>query len=99
MQDTSVHGWPEHHCADLPPGSRGIDQHIGEADMIGKGHGTGFISACVRQLFADGTSVVATDPHPDNTRAISVYTRLGFQAFGAPLETEWGRILPMKIKR
>lgn len=95
MQDYSVHGWDEHYFAHLPQGSRGIDQYIGEPDMLGKGHGTGFIATRINQLFAAGTPVIATDPHPDNAQAISVYARLGFEVFGGPQDTEWGLILPM----
>lgn len=99
MQDYSVHSWDGHHFMHLPTGSRGIDQYIGEPNMIGKGHGTAFIATRIKQLFAAGTPVVATDPHPDNTRAISAYARLGFEVFGEPQDTQWGRILPMKVSR
>ena len=44
MQDYTVHGWEEHHFAHLPSGARGIDQFIGEPDMIGIGHGSAFIA-------------------------------------------------------
>ena len=40
MQDYTVRGWEDHHFFDLPKGSRGIDQFIGDPDMTGKGHGT-----------------------------------------------------------
>lgn len=97
MQDYDVHGWEGHHFAQLPKGSRGIDQYIGDPAMTDKGHGTAFIAARLRMLFAAGAPVIATDPHPDNHRAIAVYEKLGFQAFGPPQQTEWGLILPMKI--
>ena len=67
--------------------------------MIALGHGSAFISARMRVLFDAGAPVIATDPHPDNKRAISVYTKLGFETFGPPQETEWGLILPMKVSR
>jgi aminoglycoside 6'-N-acetyltransferase len=95
MQDYSVHGWDNHHFAHLAPGSRGIDQYIGEPDMIGIGHGSAFIKSRMQMLFADGAPVIATDPHPDNARAIAVYTKLGFAASGPPQDTQWGLILPM----
>ncbi|MCY0096101.1 GNAT family N-acetyltransferase [Hoeflea ulvae] len=97
MQDYTVHGWDEHHFSKLPKGSRGIDQYIGDPDMLGLGHGTAFISARMRTLFDAGAPVIATDPHPANARAIAVYTRLGFEAFGPVRETAWGLILPMKV--
>ncbi len=95
MQDYTVHGWEEHHFFDLPQGSRGIDQFIGELDMIGKGHGPAFISQRVRSLFEEGAPAVATDPHPDNTRAIAAYKKAGFKVLRAAEDTPWGLILPM----
>lgn len=99
MQDYTVHGWDDHHFFDLPKGSRGIDQFIGEADMLGQGHGPAFIAARVKALFDAGAPVVATDPDPVNTRAIAAYRKAGFAPFGAPQDTRWGRILPMKATR
>ncbi|NKB16303.1 MAG: acetyltransferase, partial [Sphingomonadales bacterium] len=34
MQDYTVHGWEDHHFANLPKGARGIDQYIGDPEMI-----------------------------------------------------------------
>ena len=98
MQDYSVHGWAEHHFAHLPKGARGIDQYIGDPKMIGVGHGTAFIGARMGALYDSGAPVIATDPHPDNERAIAVYKKLGFEPSGQPQETQWGRILPMLAK-
>ncbi|MEM8788057.1 MAG: GNAT family N-acetyltransferase [Pseudomonadota bacterium] len=97
MQDYTVHGWADHPFFHLPTGARGIDQFIGEADMVGKGHGPGFITARLMTLFADGAPVVATDPHPDNARAIAAYRKAGFRQIGPPRDTRWGRILPMTV--
>lgn len=99
MQDYTVHGWEDHHFAHLPKGSRGIDQYIGDPMMIGLGHGSAFIAARIRVLFDEGAPVIATDPHPENARAIAVYKKLGFEAFGSPQETEWGLVLPMRVNR
>lgn len=95
MQDYTVHGWEYHHFADLPKGSRGIDQFIGEFSMVGAGHGKAFIKIRMKALFGAGAPVIATDPHPDNSRAISVYEKLGFKFSGAVRETKWGLIQPM----
>ena len=95
MQDYAVHGWGQHHFDYLPEGSRGIDQYIGETEMIGKGHGTGFIRQRMTELFGRRVPVVATDPHPENVRAIAVYQKLGFQIAGPVQQTEWGLVLPM----
>ncbi len=98
MQDYTVHGWEDHHFAKLPKGTRGIDQYIGDPDMIGAGHGTAFIGARMQALFDAGAPVIATDPHPDNERAIAVYKKLGFEPFGPPRQTQWGLILPMMAR-
>jgi len=87
--------WGSDHFANLPTGSRGIDQYIGDPEMIGLGHGTALINARMQVLFAEGAPVIATDPHPDNHRAIAVYQKLGFEPSGSPQETEWGMIVPM----
>jgi aminoglycoside 6'-N-acetyltransferase len=62
-----------------PEGSRGLDQFIGEADMIGCGHGSAFVRAFADRLLASGTPRVVTDPDPVNTRAIHAYERAGFR--------------------
>ncbi|MBU2866825.1 GNAT family N-acetyltransferase [Pacificibacter marinus] len=95
MQDYTVHGWDAHHFANLATGARGIDQFIGDPEMVGVGHGSGFITERMRDLFDAGAPMIATDPHPDNSRAIAVYAKLGFQPLGPPQETRWGLILPM----
>jgi aminoglycoside 6'-N-acetyltransferase len=61
-----------------PDGTRGLDQFIGEADMLGKGHGSAFIRAFTEQLLAKGIPRVVIDPDPANTRAIRAYERAGF---------------------
>ncbi len=98
MQDYTVHGWDDHHFAHLPKGSRGIDQYIGDPEMIGVGHGSAFIRARMIALFRQGAPVIATDPHPENARAIAVYRKLGFEPSGLPQDTRWGVILPMLAK-
>ncbi|MCU0801402.1 MAG: acetyltransferase [Rhodobacteraceae bacterium] len=98
MQDYDVHGWPDHHFGHLPAGSRGIDQFIGVPGMLGQGHGTAFIRQRVLALFAAGAPVVATDPHPDNLRAIEAYANVGFRVAGQPQDTRWGHILPMALR-
>ncbi len=67
--------------------------------MIEKGHGSAFIAERLKTLFEEGAPVVATDPHPENTRAIAAYKKAGFFEFGEAQETRWGLILPMKVCR
>jgi aminoglycoside 6'-N-acetyltransferase len=96
MQDYPVHAWEGHHFGYLPAAARGIDQYIGVPEMIGQGYGTGFMRQRLAALFAAGTPVVATDPHPDNRRAIAAYEKVGFRIAGPRQETEWGPIVPME---
>ena len=95
-QDYGPHDWPDHPFAHLPRGARGIDEFIGEPDMLGKGHGSAFVRAHCDRLFAAGAPAIGTDPHPDNQRAILAYRRAGFAVVGGPLGTRWGRALPME---
>lgn len=99
MQDYTVHGWADHHFIELPKGSRGIDQFIGDQEMLGIGHGSAFIGARMKALFQAGAPVIATDPNPANERAIAVYKKLGFKSSGPPQNTKWGLILPMFAMR
>jgi len=98
MQDYAVHGWGDHPFDHLPEGSRGVDQCIGRPGMIGKGNGTAFIRQRLQKLFDQGVPVVATDPHPDNRRAIAAYRRVGFRIAGPARDTDWARILPMEAR-
>jgi aminoglycoside 6'-N-acetyltransferase len=95
-QDYSPHDWDRHPFAHLPPGSRGIDQYIGEADMLGLGHGSAFVRAHCDRLLAAGAPAIGTDPHPDNKRAIRAYEKAGFAVVDGPLDTRWGRALLME---
>ena len=61
-----------------PEGARGIDQMIGEADMINRGHGSAFIRQFIERLLDGGTPRVVTDPDPVNARAIRAYEKAGF---------------------
>jgi aminoglycoside 6'-N-acetyltransferase len=61
-----------------PEGTRGLDQFIGEADMLDRGHGSAFIRTFADRLFAAGTPRVVTDPDPANARAIRAYEKAGF---------------------
>ena len=89
IQDYEPHAWAMHPFAHLPPGSRGVDQFIGEPDMIGCGHGSAFVRAHVDRLFAEGAPAVGVDPDPANARAIRAYEKAGFDR-GPVVDTEWG---------
>ncbi|MGQ0686277.1 GNAT family N-acetyltransferase [Bradyrhizobium sp.] len=61
-----------------PAGTRGIDQFIGEPDMVDRGHGSSLIRAFVDGRLAGGTPRLVTDPDPENARAIRAYEKAGF---------------------
>jgi aminoglycoside 6'-N-acetyltransferase len=63
-----------------PPQTRGIDQFIGVSDMIGCGHGSGFIRQFADRVLASGVPRLVTDPDPDNGRAVRAYAKAGFQS-------------------
>ena len=98
-QDYDPHAWEQHPFAHLPPGSRGIDQYIGEPDMLDRGHGSAFVRAHCQRLFAAGARAIGTDPHPDNKRAIRAYEKAGFTVASEPLDTRWGRAVLMECRR
>jgi aminoglycoside 6'-N-acetyltransferase len=62
-----------------PAQTRGIDQFIGAPELIGRGHGSGFIRQFVVGLLRSGIPRVVTDPDPDNVRAVRAYAKAGFQ--------------------
>jgi aminoglycoside 6'-N-acetyltransferase len=95
-QDYDPHAWEGHPFAHLPAGSRGIDQYIGEPDMIGCGHGSNFVRKHAEALFSAGAPAVGTDPHPDNIAARRAYENAGFTAVGGPICTLWGEAILME---
>lgn len=79
IQSWDPHAEADHPCHDQPLGTRGIDQFIGEPELIGQGHGTAFIRLFVESLFKAGAPRVVTDPNPRNSRAIRAYAKAGFK--------------------
>jgi aminoglycoside 6'-N-acetyltransferase len=65
-----------------PKGTRGIDQFIGEADMVERGHGSAMIRAFVDERLRDGAPRIVTDPDPRNLRALRAYQKAGFMRVG-----------------
>jgi aminoglycoside 6'-N-acetyltransferase len=70
--------WPDNGLGSHPSGTRGIDQFIGELDMVDRGHGSAFIRSFIEPLLAAGAPRVITDPDPANARAIRAYEKAGF---------------------
>ncbi len=83
-----------HPYRDQPRGTLGIDQFIGEPDLIGIGHGSRFIDAFVESLFREGAARIVTDPHPTNGRAIRAYQKAGFKVIGTR-HSVYGEVLLM----
>ena len=81
-----------------PEAARGIDQFIGEPDMIGHGHGSDFIRQFADRLLAPGVPRIVTDPDPDNARAVRAYARAGFER-DRIVETPDGPVLLMVRNR
>jgi aminoglycoside 6'-N-acetyltransferase len=65
-----------------PKGTRGIDQFIGEADVLERGHGSAMICAFVDERLRGGAPRVVTDPDPGNLRALRAYEKAGFMRVG-----------------
>jgi aminoglycoside 6'-N-acetyltransferase len=61
-----------------PEDTRGIDQFIGEDDMIARGHGSAFIRQFVDAQLRQGLPRMVTDPDPRNLRAVRAYEKAGF---------------------
>ena len=98
-QDYAPHDWGDHPFSYLPPGARGLDHHIGEPDMLDRGHGSALIRAHCAFLFRAGAPAIGADPHPDNGRAIRAYEKAGFGIVSGPCDTIWGRAVLMECRR
>ena len=94
MQCYDPTAWPNNGFGDLPAGTRGIDQFIGKADMIERGHGSAMIKSFVDKLLQAGTPRVVTDPDPENSRAIRAYKKAAFEK-SRLVDTPDGRALLM----
>jgi aminoglycoside 6'-N-acetyltransferase len=70
--------WPDNGFGKQPDGTRGIDQFIGEDDMIDRSHGSALIREFTDDLLKAGAPRVVTDPAPANTRAVRAYEKAGF---------------------
>ena len=73
-----------------PTATRGIDQFIGEPEIIGRGHGSAFILRFSDSLLTSGVPRIVTNPDPDKTRAVHAYAKAGFQS-DRVIETPDGR--------
>lgn len=80
-------------------GTYGIDQFIGDVEMIGFGHGTNFIKAFVAEMKKHpDIKRIIVDPAPDNAPAIRCYSQVGFRREKA-ITTPDGAALLMVISK
>lgn len=84
-----------HPFAGEPAGTLGLDLSIGEAALIGKGHGSAFIRTFAERAFARGAPRLVTDPHPDNPASIRAFEKAGFVRRQVRDEPQFGRFLFM----
>ena len=96
LQCYNPNAWPDNGFGDLPAGARGIDQFIGEPDMIGCGHGSAMIKNFTGELLRAGTPRVVTDPAPENRRAIKAYEKAGFEKSGLVQTPDGPALLMMR---
>jgi aminoglycoside 6'-N-acetyltransferase len=96
IQAYDPHEEIDHPYQDQPPGTLGIDQFIGDRDMVGLGHGPAMIQTFCRRLFGEGAGRVITDPDPANRNAIRAYEKAGFKKDDIRT-TEYGTVLMMHV--
>jgi aminoglycoside 6'-N-acetyltransferase-1b len=78
-----------------PDTTVGIDQFIGDKQMLGKGLGTSMVREFSDWLLTQpNTLKVITDPSPTNSRAIACYRKAGFKDVGV-VDTPEGQALLM----
>ncbi|MEW7008124.1 GNAT family N-acetyltransferase [Lentilitoribacter sp. EG35] len=94
VQDYCVHDWPQDYFASFPPTTRAIDTFIGIDEMIGKGHGHGYLGQHIENLISHGAEQIVIDPYVANERAIKAYEKSGFKKHSEH-ETHEGRICLM----
>jgi len=83
LQIIDPHRDPSQYWGEMEPGYRAIDIWIGEADLLGQGHGTAMMRQALARCFADrDVEAVLIDPLESNTDAIRFYRRLGFRDVG-----------------
>jgi RimJ/RimL family protein N-acetyltransferase len=78
----------------------GIDQFIGEADLLNRGLGTAAVRAFLQLVIArENPRRIILDPEPENARAIRCYEKVGFRHYET-VPTEDGKQADMmKIDR
>lgn len=96
VQDYDIHAWSEHHLSYLPKHSRGIDTFIGSNALIGRGHGTNYLTLLVVQLLENGVPALGIDPNTNNSLARRAYQKVGFIE-DREIESPWGSVVLMSL--
>lgn len=90
-------GWWED---ETDPGVRGIDQTIGEPQLLGRGLGTKLAEVLTARLFADpAVSKIQVDPAPTNARAIRCYEKAGFVRVKVVITPDGPAVYMVKVRR
>lgn len=96
IQDYCVHDWPQEYFSQFATSARAIDTFIGVDAMIGKGHGSRYLTQHIQHLLCRGAEDVVIDPYVKNTRAIRAYEKAGFKRV-RNYETDEGKICLLKF--
>jgi aminoglycoside 6'-N-acetyltransferase len=84
-----------HPYRDQPQGARGIDLFVGDAALIGCGHGPRLVDHVVDGLFTLGAPCALTDPDPANVSSIAAFRKAGFRPV-QERDHAWGHVLLMR---
>ncbi len=79
LQYYDPHLEEDHPYQDQPKGTLGIDISIGNAELVGIGHGSAIIRQLTSELFENGAKRIVIDPDPKNAQAIRAYEKAGFR--------------------
>ncbi len=79
-------------------GAIGLDQFIGPAAFLGRGHGSTFLRAYLEQCREEDVTSVIVDPKPTNRRAIAAYLKAGFAPLCTDRDPDEGSVLLMEAR-
>jgi aminoglycoside 6'-N-acetyltransferase len=84
----------------IPGGPAGIDQFIGEPDLLDRGIGTAAIREFLGRLIAaHDPARIIIDPDPRNARAIRCYEKVGFRYYETTTGEDGHPAYMMEIRR
>lgn len=86
------------HFTGAPEGSRAVDTFLGDAALLGQGHGKAYVRAYAVRLVARGAPRVLTDPRLTNPRGIAMYRGAGFVPTGIRIAEDGARVQSMEFQ-